>query len=165
MAIFKLTRKEEKAFTRYLFQQDFIEEGSGRKVYKWRSWVIKVAKNRNGRLQNKLEVKRFLEYGKENLAIVYAFSKNILIMERVDTALETINKYATAEQGMALCSWLDKICGIDFQDHDESQGITKDGRLVAYDYGDSKKTYCRKLRWDLNFHEFLATKISDESKK
>lgn len=160
----KLTIRQEKAFTRYLFQQDFIEEGSGRKVYKWREWVIKVAKNRNGYLQNKLEVKRFKEYGKTNLAEIIAYSKKIVIMEKVNTDMEDICK-VNAEKIIKLTAWLDKMCGIDSLDHNDSQGITKDNRLVCYDYGDSKKTYSKKLMWDLSFRELLASNQTEVEKR
>ena len=158
----KLTRKQEKAFTDYLFQQDFISEGSGRKVYSWRAWVIKVAKNRNGLLQNKLEVKRFAKYGSQNLATIIAYSKRIVIMEKVDTDLTKLIEMNNEQQMMSLTSWLDKICEIDSLDHSDSQGITKDNRLVCYDYGDSKKTYSKKLMQALAFRELLASENTKE---
>lgn len=157
----KLTKREEKAFTRYLFQQDFIEEGSGRKVYGWRAWVIKVAKNRNGYLQNKLEVERFRKYGSTNLAKIIAYSKKIVIMEKVDLDISKIEP----KKSMKLTTWLDKICGIDSLDHSDSQGVRKNGDIVAYDYGDSKKTYSKKLCWDLSFRELLATKANNDKEK
>ena len=157
----KLTKAQEKAFTRYLFQQDFICEGSGRKVYSWRDWVIKVAKNKNGRQQNKYEIKRFAKYGATNLAEIIAYSKKLVIMEKVDTDLTKHNEI-NAEQMMSLTNWLDKICEIDSSDHNDSQGITKDNRLVCYDYGDSKKTYSKQLQKDLSFRELLASENMKE---
>ena len=159
----KLTKAQEKAFTRYLFQQDFICEGSGRKVYSWRSWVIKVAKNKNGRQQNKYEVERFAKYGATNLAEIIAYSKKLVIMEKVDTSIEAFNKSShTSDEAMSLTKWLDNICGIDSLDHNDSQGITKDNRLVCYDYGDSKKTYTKQLQEDLSFRELLASENTKE---
>ena len=157
----KLKKWQERAFTKYLFKQDFIEEGSGRKVYKWRDWVIKVAKNRNGRRQNKLEVERFKKYGKENLAEIIAYSKKIVIMEKVITFYENENLDIDSDKAMALTAWLDKICEVESIDHNDSQGVAKDGRLVCYDYGDSKKTYTKRLAEELSFRELLASKQED----
>lgn len=157
----KLTKAEEKSFTRYLFQQDFISEGSGRKVYEWRAWVIKVAKNRNGYQQNKLEVQRFMKYGATNLAEIIAYSKKIVIMEKVNTNMEDLCN-VNGDRCMNLTKWLDQICEITSLDHDDSQGIRKNGDIVAYDYGDSKKTYTKRLRKDLSFRELLASENTKE---
>ena len=155
----KLTRREEKAFTRYLFKQWFIEEGSGRTVYKFRDdFVIKIAKNRNGYIQNKLEVQRYAKYGSEKLAKIIAYSKKIVIMERVKTSDIQID----IDKSMELTKWLDEICGIDSVDHYDSQGLRNNGDLVCYDYGDSKKTYTKKLNNDMSIREMIATKGSDE---
>ena len=89
----KLTKREECAFTKHAFQQDFIEEGSGRKVYRFRdAFVVKIAKNRNCYRQNKLEVQRFLKYGSEKLAKIIAYSKKVIIMERVEKDIEFLQQ-------------------------------------------------------------------------
>lgn len=156
----KLTKRQEKSFTRYLFQKDYVGEGSGRIVYSWRGWVIKVAKNKNGYLQNKNEVIRFKKYGNDKLAEIIAYSKKIVIMEKVNTNMEDLCK-VNADKSMKLTNWLDEICEIDSIDHSDSQGLTKDGRLVCYDYGDSKKTYTKKLNYDLTFRELLASEQTE----
>lgn len=158
----KLTKREEKAFTRHLFLQLFIEEGSGRIVYHFREhFVLKVAKNKNGYLQNKLEVERYKKYGSEKLAKIIAYSKKIIIMEKVKT-IDFDNDY---DKAMELTKWLDEICGIDSMDHYDSQGMRENGEIVCYDYGDSKKTYSKRLAKDLSIREWIATKGGDELKE
>ena len=157
----KLTKREERAFTRHAFQQDFIEEGSGRKVYYFRNvFVVKIAKNRNGRRQNKLEAQRYLKYGGEKLAKIIAYSKNVIIMERVNNDIEALQQVAP-EKSLALGKWLDEICEIESEDHYESQGLRSNGDLVAYDYGDSKQTYPKRLLREINVREEIATEGAD----
>lgn len=157
----KLTKREEKAFTRHLFLQLFIEEGSGRIVYHFRDgFVLKVAKNRNGLLQNKLEVERYKKYGSEKLAKIIAYSKKIIIMEKV----KTIDFENDKDKAMELTKWLDSICGTDSMDHYDSQGMRENGDIVCYDYGDSKKTYTKRLAKDLTIREWVATKGGEEIK-
>lgn len=155
----KLTKRQEKAFTRHIFLQHFIEEGSGRIVYNFRDhFVLKVAKNKNGYLQNKLEVERYQKYGGERLAKIIAYSKKIIIMEKVITEGFENDKDKSAE----LTKWLDDICGIASMDHYDSQGMRDNGDIVCYDYGDSKKTYTKRLAEDLTIREWIATKGGEE---
>ena len=158
----KLTKREEKAFTRHLFLQNFVEEGSGRIVYYFRdAFVVKVAKNKNGRLQNKLEVERFAKYGGEKLAKIIAYSKKIVIMEKV----KVVDFDNDKDKAIELTKWLDEICGIDSMDHYDSQGMRENGDIVCYDYGDSKKTYTKRLAKDLSIREWVATKGVEENKQ
>ena len=147
----KLTKRQEKAFTRYLFHQRFISEGTGRLVYGYGdTLVIKVAKNKSGYEQNKNEVERFKKYGDSKLARIYAYSRKIVIMERVKpVCLNKWNKIA---------EWLDGITGFVSEDH-LSQGYRNGTRkLVAYDYGDGKHTYTKRIRHDYTIREIVLGK-------
>lgn len=156
----KLSSKEEKSFTRYLYQADYLGEGTGRKVYRWRDYVIKVAKNRQGRKQNYNERLLYQLYGSNNtcLAKVYAYSKKIIIMEMVEPKEPQDIDVNQAER---IGNWLDTVCQTISEDHYDSFGIAKDGRLVAYDYGDYEKMYNKKLHFDISTREYIATKIGE----
>ena len=146
----KLNKREEKAFTRYLFHQYLISEGSGRIVYSYgEKLVIKVAKNRNGIIQNKTEVERFKQYGKEHLAEIYAYSRKIIIMERVD---EPTN--LSLEKGFnKLANWFNetfKICCEDSMSQGKRKGTNKS---ILYDYGFSKKLNLKQFNDDYYYRE------------
>lgn len=149
----KLNRKQEKAFTNYLLGQWFIEEGSGRIVYEFRDmFVVKVAKNKNGYHQNKNEIERYQKYGGEKLAHIIAYSKKIIVMEKLRLNDIEIDKDKRDE----MCAWLDKICGCDSTDHYDSLGFRKNGDLVYYDYGDSTKTYDKQNKLDMYIRDYVA---------
>ena len=146
----KLNKREEKAFTRYLFHQYLISEGSGRVVYSYgEKLVIKVAKNRNGIIQNKTEVERFKQYGKEHLAEIYAYSRKIIIMERVNKPTNL-----SLEKGFnKLANWFNetfKICCEDSMSQGKRKGTNKS---ILYDYGFSKKLNVKQFDVDYYIRE------------
>lgn len=150
----KLSKKQEKAFTRYLLGQYFIEEGSGRIVYDFRgAFVIKVAKNKNGYHQNKNEIERYKKYGGSKLAHIIAYSKKIVIMEKLRLNDDKIGKKKRGK----MCAWLDKVCGCDSCDHYDSLGFRKNGEIVYYDYGDSPKTYNKTNKFDMATRDYIAS--------
>lgn len=149
----KLSKKQEKSFTRYLLRQWFIEEGSGRIVYDFRGiFVIKVAKNKNGYHQNKNEVERYKKYGGEKLAHIIAYSKKIVIMEKL--RLDDL-KIKKGKRGK-MVKWLDEISKCESADHYDSLGFRKNGEIVYYDYGDSQKTYGKTNNYDMKTRDYIA---------
>ena len=82
-------------------------------------------------------------------------------MEKV----KTIDFENDKDKAMELTKWLDSICGIDSMDHYDSQGMRENGDIVCYDYGDSKKTYTKRLAKDLTIREWVATKGGEEIEK
>lgn len=148
----KLTKRQEKAFTKYLFAQYLIEEGSGRAVYTFRGHlVIKVARNRNGIIQNRNEVIRFKKYGSEKLCVIVAYSKRLVIMERVNEHAEI-----PEEKRNEIAGWLNTICECDSEDHWESLGTRENGDVVCYDYGDDNALYKRMLNKDMAIRDYIA---------
>lgn len=116
--------------------------------------MIKVAKNRNGIDQNKTEVNRFKAYGSDKLARIIAYSKKIVIMERV-LIVKTC-------QINSLASWLDEITEICSEDH-ALQGYRKGTKeFIAYDYGDTKRTYTKQTREDYHYREQVLYGYKDE---
>jgi hypothetical protein len=146
----KLNKSEEKAFTRYLFHQYLISEGSGRIVYSWNDKVvIKVAKNRNGVIQNRTEVERFRQYGDKNFARIYAYSKKIIIMEKVNKP-----RNISLEKGFnKLAMWFNEtfdICCEDSMSQGKRKGTNKS---IFYDYGYSKKLNIKRFNHDYYLRE------------
>ena len=151
----KLSKREEKAFTRYLFHQYMIAEGSGRIVYSYGdSLVIKIAKNRNGLIQNKTEVERFKQYGDKNLARIYAYSKRVIIMEKVNKP-----RNLSLEKGFnKLANWFNETFNICCEDS-MSQGKRKGtNKSILYDYGFSEKLNVKRFNTDYYLRERVLSK-------
>lgn len=116
--------------------------GSDRKVIidAFRGIVIKIAINERGLLQNKNE-KDFNEKRPDITAKVISYDVEYLIMEYVDTIeyldfkLTPLDNMSTniKEQFLYVLDELNKELG-DVLDNTQI-GVTKDGRVVAYDYG------------------------------
>jgi hypothetical protein len=103
----------------------FLGEGRGRLVYKHKNWVIKIPKDDWGLGDNYHEatVSKIYKNRPNGNGVYFAKCKitpcGLLVMEYVDTT--SIN-YKTLPEwtGFVDCNQV---------------GLTKDGRLVAYDYG------------------------------
>ena len=156
----KLSRRQEKAFTRYCFQDKLIGEGIGRKVYSYSEgspFVIKIAKNRNGRTQNKTEVERYKLYP-DKFAKIYAYSKNIIIMEKV-TVIEF-------HEHNELANWFDETFNCCSEDSC-SQGYSRlQQKTVLYDYGFSYKMNLKQIDKDYCIREYVMSHdIKGENKE
>ena len=55
-----------------------------------------------------------------------------------------------------MCKWLDNVCGCDSCDHYDSLGFRKNGEIVYYDYGDSKKTYDKTNHFEMATRDYVA---------
>ena len=125
----------------------FIHNGSSRAVFQFDdNKVIKIALDRQGRLQNENEVFLFSNYGKEYLAEIFAYGRFIVIMEEVreeymedmlDLAygdLGTSYNQETYDRLQKLIDFLERFQG---ETNDNYQlGFSKTrNKLVSFDYG------------------------------
>lgn len=130
----KLTKLEELQLINELMKgSKLIDNGSSRAVFAYGAdKVVKVVCQEAGRTQNKKEVEMYERYGKKGyLAKIYAYGKNIIIMEKVDTNIENMDDEQEEQYDM-IENFLDTILG----STDCMQvGIDKYNNLVCYDYG------------------------------
>lgn len=129
-----LTEKEQNKLIKKVFKDySFINQGSSRKVFDiGKNRVLKIAFDNGGFNQNMLEVETYQQYNNIlPLAKIYAYSKNCIIMEKVDILdsyddfdeiNDTINDYN-----------IEDILG--YTSDNQQMGRNKDGKVVMYDYG------------------------------
>lgn len=104
----------------------FLGEGRNRIVFRHGSFAIKVPLNWEGAADNRYEAETYRWYRSGGLLGHYARCRlipgtAILVMELVDLVSRSIEGCDLPEW----CDWVD--CG--------QVGLTKYGKLVAYDYG------------------------------
>lgn len=125
----------------------FIHNGSSRAVFKFgENRVIKIALDRQGRLQNENEVFLFSHYGNKYLAEIFAYGRFIVIMEEVrEEYMEDMLDLANGDLGTSytqetydrlqeLMDFLERLQG---ETNDNYQlGFSKTrNELVSFDYG------------------------------
>jgi len=150
----RLSIKQELDILAQLKADDFLDNGSSRSVYSFGDNVVKIALDRKGQYQNHVEIKTFREEGDEYLAKIQSYGKYIVVMEKVlaydrDFAEIMCNapdewEYQSerheyemtkelAYQFEDVKDHLDYVLGGSADNY--QLGLTKDGRIVAYDYG------------------------------
>lgn len=149
----KLSKEREKNILKLLSKQKRYENGSSRAVFLFENFVIKVAFDLGGFLQNEREIELYKDYGSEYLAKIFAYGDYILIMERVELLdYEMVGDVVEYEGDYNEYLYFfdrevpginDKITDtvyflhdINLETTDNYQlGLTNDDRVVAYDYG------------------------------
>lgn len=141
----------------------FIHNGSSRAVFQFgEDRVIKIALDREGRLQNQNEVDLFKAAGNEYLAEIFAYGRFIIIMEEVreeymedmlDLAsgdLGTSYDTATYDRLQDIMSFLEDHLG-DTNDNYQLGFSTTRNKLVSYDYG---------YTTDINNEDMISNKLA-----
>ena len=130
----KLTKLEElQIINELITRSNLIDSGSSRAVFNYGAdKVVKVVCEDEGRIQNKKEVEMYERYGyKGYLAEIYAYGKNIIIMEKVKTSVRHMSDEQRRQYDV-IEDFLDTVLGTT----DCMQvGINKHDNVVCYDYG------------------------------
>ena len=137
---------------------DFIANGSSRAVYEYNDdYVVKVALDKKGQYQNKVEVNSYRKYGDLHLARIQSYGKHIVVMEKVDKLdyyvvydiwhTENYDEYTGEDKEYYEAKGIDESLFYKIKETvdalDEWNGTTSDNyqigivgdRVVAYDYG------------------------------
>lgn len=130
----KLDKKQELRVLSNI--KNLISNGSSRAVFRYgKKLIVKVAIDAQGEAQNEREVKIFSSHTTyKGLAKIFAYGKNIIIMEKLDTSKDPddISMEPTDEE----MDIYDFISVYNNETTDNYQiGYRKDGSAAAYDYG------------------------------
>lgn len=119
----------------------FINNGSSRAVYKLNNdYIVKIALEKEGILQNNFEIESYEKYGYTGLfAEIQAYGQYIVIMEYVEIDNENLDMMADEyfeELDQLYEEVYNAIGGLIGESGDNYQiGINKKGDVVIYDYG------------------------------
>lgn len=155
----RLSRVEEYNLIKKAMADDFsfLNNGSSRAVFEIdKDIVIKIAYDKKGQYQNAMEISRFRNFGSEYLATIYSYGKYVVVMEKLDVLddetvsyaydedFDKIKKYAGNEYDpekyilysneiIKTVDFLNENIGNSYDNY--QVGISKDGRVVSFDYG------------------------------
>src|SRR5690554_313172 len=171
---------------------DFIANGSSRAVYEYNDdYVVKVALDKKGQYQNKVEVNSYRKYGDLHLARIQSYGKHIVVMEKVDMLdyyvvydiwhTENYDEYTDEDKDYYERKGIDENLFYKIKETvdalDEWNGTTSDNyqigvvgdRVVAYDYGFETGSYekCVSNFSDLDYYalENVALAVLDILKR
>lgn len=150
----RLSKTREREILKILTKHNDFSSGSSRATFLFDSFVIKVAFDAGGFLQNERELKLFKEYKAEHLAKIIAFGDYVIVMERVEIlnfeVVEEVIEYEADYNDFLYFDNKEEIIDINekieeavyflhdiniYTSDNYQVGLTFDNRVVAYDYG------------------------------
>lgn len=152
----KLTNRQERRIMATVMKNiKMFGNGSSRVVVPFgKDKVVKIALCESGKKQNNNEINLFSGYGTElSLATIYAYSENLIIMERLYDIFEYFENnefsfinsdnefdYCYHEYGERVELQVDNIIeGLEYHwgdtDDNWQLGVDKNGNIKSYDYG------------------------------